>query len=141
MASVLEQSRDTPKSLCDWVRNFRIKKVAMRRKRGGDLRVAAILTTALSRAEAELRRKQNERALRWSELQSKLLCKDGNRIANQLTTPTYDSECGASLYSDDDDMEKQRRQIESYWKCELSGLDDFFNSLSGSNKRSNDDLS
>lgn len=63
-----------PKTLGDWVKNFRLKKLQMKRKlrSGGNLRVCAILSTALMTAELELRRKQQERFQKWLEFQTKI---------------------------------------------------------------------
>jgi len=62
-----------PQTLCDWVKNFRIKKIQMKRKyrHGSNLRVCAMLTTALNSAEQELKRKQQDRFNKWAEMQSK----------------------------------------------------------------------
>ncbi|KAI8039428.1 hypothetical protein M5D96_008152 [Drosophila gunungcola] len=67
---------ENPKTLTDWVRNFRVKRQKMRRKlrgAGNDLRVNAILSTALLHAEHELRRKQQERFSRWLEMQTRFV--------------------------------------------------------------------
>ncbi|KAH8302500.1 hypothetical protein KR044_007496 [Drosophila immigrans] len=120
---------DQPKTLTYWVRNFRMKRVQMRRKmRGsGSLRVNAILSTALLHAEHELRRKQQERFSRWLDIQTKFV-------------PHGKTHCG----SDANDMkyeattESERRNIENnLWSSELSGLDSFLSSLSSSSNSNN----
>ncbi|EDW78902.1 uncharacterized protein Dwil_GK11395 [Drosophila willistoni] len=126
-----------PKTLTDWVRNFRLKRVQMRRKlrgAGSDLRVNAILSTALLQAELELRRKQQERFNRWLDMQTKFVphgkthCGSdaAESISNRMESePEAAAEC-------------ERREIESdLWRSELSGLDSFMRSLSGNSSNNN----
>ncbi|XP_030385150.1 uncharacterized protein LOC115632230 [Scaptodrosophila lebanonensis] len=125
---------DHPQTLSDWVRNFRLKRVQMRRKlrgAGSDLRVCAILSTALSCAEQQLRRKQQERFTRWLDMQAKF-------VPHGKTHCASDANANAERYDrcDDVKLEEERREIEnSLWKSELSGLDDFMRSLSSSNSQ------
>ena len=98
-------------SLFDWIGKVKCKKIEMRRKRRSqDLRVAAILTDALIRAEKELRRKQQERALKWAQLNIEL------------------SQRSASVSAEEEERHKQ--EISEMWNSELSELDKFINSLS-----------
>lgn len=93
--------------LNDWISKFRHKKVQMKRQRR-DLRITAILTKAMYTAEAELRHKQQERASRWNQLQSRYVCK---------VTEDYEF-----------DFEKERiekEKIDSIWNEELNDLDKF----------------
>ncbi|XP_017470816.1 PREDICTED: uncharacterized protein LOC108362390 [Rhagoletis zephyria] len=123
MVAVYENNfvEEDPTTLCGWVRNFRIKRSQMKRKLRGNLRVNAMLNTALLTAEAELRRKQRERFCRWAEFQAKL---DGN-----YTTNTY---IKADM-SDEEEAER-REKIDNLWKSELSDLDSFMRSLSSTNR-------
>ncbi|EDV38938.1 uncharacterized protein Dana_GF24747 [Drosophila ananassae] len=115
-----------PKTLTDWVRNFRMKRQKMRRKlrgAGSDLRVNAILSTALFHAEHELRRKQQERFSRWLEMQTKFVPHGKTHCANDAMADAKAKAVEA----------EERREIEnSLWRSELSGLDNFMRSLSGS---------
>ncbi|KAH8297868.1 hypothetical protein KR054_012287 [Drosophila jambulina] len=123
-----------PKTLTDWVRNFRVKRQKMRRKlrgAGSDLRINAILSTALLHAEHELRRKQQERFSRWLEMQTKFVphgrthCGSDVQEANAKAVAEVEAEC-------------ERREIENnLWRSELSGLDNFMRSLSSNNNDSN----
>lgn len=98
-------------SLFDWIGKVKCKKTEMRRKRRQqDLRVAAILTTALVRAEQEMRIKQQERALKWAKL---------NLEINQR-----------SVLKTAEEEEKHKKEISEMWNSELSELDEFINSLS-----------
>lgn len=98
-------------SLFDWIGKVKCKKTEIRRKRRNqDLRVAAILTTALHTAEREMRIKQQERALKWAKL---------NLEISQQTEPKTAEE-----------EEKHKREVSEMWNSELSELDEFINSLS-----------
>ncbi|XP_031618565.1 uncharacterized protein LOC116337808 [Contarinia nasturtii] len=98
-------------SLFDWIGKVKCKKMEMRRKRRSqDLRVAAILTTALISAEREMRIKQQERALKWAKL---------NLEISQQSEPKSAEE-----------EEKHKREVSEMWNSELSELDEFINSLS-----------
>lgn len=98
-------------SLFDWIGKVKCKKTEMRRRRRNqDLRVAAILTTALISAEREMRIKQQERALKWAKL---------NLEISQQSEPKSAEE-----------EEKHKREVSDMWNSELSELDEFINSLS-----------
>jgi len=98
-------------SLFDWIGKVKCKKAEMRRRRRNqDLRVAAILTTALIRAEQEMRIKQQERALKWAKLNLEL-SRD-------------------SVLKSVDEEEKHKKEVSEMWNSELSELDEFINSLS-----------
>lgn len=98
-------------SLFDWIGKVKCKKTELRRKRRNqDLRVAAILTTALISAEREMRIKQQERALKWAKL---------NLEISQQTEPKSAEE-----------EEKHKQEVSEMWNSELSELDEFINSLS-----------
>lgn len=96
-------------TLGDWIGKVKGKKRELRRK-NNNLRVAAMLTTALKRAEAEMRRKQQERALKWAELNVQIR--------------------EAVVKESAEDDERRKREIDELWMGELNGLDNFINSLS-----------
>ncbi|TDG45130.1 hypothetical protein AWZ03_008468 [Drosophila navojoa] len=130
---------EQPKTLTYWVRNFRMKRMQMRRKlRGsGSLRVNAILSTALFSAEHELRRKQQERFSRWLDVQTKFI-PNGNKIHNQNNncSEKFHHDCDVTVETETEEFE--RRNVENnLWQSELSGLDKFLSSLSSSNKNNN----
>lgn len=81
-----------------------------RKRRSQDLRVAAILTTALISAEREMRIKQQERAMKWAKL---------NLEISQRSEPKSAEE-----------EEKHQQEVSDMWNSELSELDEFINSLS-----------
>lgn len=98
-------------SLFDWIGKVKCKKTEIRRKRRNqDLRVAAILTTSLVRAEQEMRIKQQERALKWAKLNLE--------ISQHTVSKSAEEE------------EKHKQEISDMWNSELSELDEFINSLS-----------
>lgn len=73
-AAAANSTNNEPKTLSEWVKNFRLKKLQMKRRlRAGNsnLRVCAILSTALLSAENQLRVKQQQRLNRCLQLQSK----------------------------------------------------------------------
>ncbi|XP_052847918.1 uncharacterized protein LOC128259533 [Drosophila gunungcola] len=117
---------ENPKTLTDWVRNFRVKRQKMRRKlrgAGNDLRVNAILSTALLHAEHELRRKQQERFSRWLEMQTRFV-------------PHGRTHCGSDAVATSNAKAAAEAEAESnLWSSELSGLDNFMRSLSSNNNK------
>lgn len=132
-----DQYGQNPRTLGDWVKNFRLKKVQMKRKlrtsSGGELRVCAILSTALMTAELELRRKQQERFQKWLDFQAKIK-------NNELTTRSDQQSHHNNPHShnSEDNRCKQSEEIDKLWKCELSDLDNFMRSISSSsNSRNN----
>lgn len=110
-------------TLNEWISTVRYKKGMIRRqRRSQDLRVAAMLTTTIQRAETDLRRRQNERALKWAQLRV-VYEKDqetfsNNPKANDETTMTSDTNTA-----------KREEEIENLWNCELNGLHNLFNDL------------
>lgn len=59
--------------LANWISRVRTKKVMCRRSRRRNLRVEAVLTSVLSKAESELRNKQVTRIMRWQQMKQRLL--------------------------------------------------------------------
>lgn len=117
------------KSLFDWVRDFRMKKLQMKKKvrRGvAELRVCAILATALKSAEKELRRKQEERYNRWSEIHMKLI---QNKINDSSSTPAIYSSSIEALKKQEEN-EKRRKDVAELWRNEIESLDEFMSNMS-----------
>ncbi|XP_037721750.1 uncharacterized protein LOC119554778 [Drosophila subpulchrella] len=122
---------DNPKTLNDWVRNFRVKRQKMRRKlrgAGSDLRVNAILSTALLHAEHELRRKQQERFSRWLEMQTRFVPHGRTHCANDAVATSAKAAAEVEAES-------------NLWSSELSSLDSFMRSLSSSSNNNHTDAS
>ncbi|KAL5283461.1 hypothetical protein ACFFRR_006004 [Megaselia abdita] len=145
MAAFFAEQTTQPQTLCDWVKNFRIKKVQMKRKlrSGGDLRVCAILSRALISAEQELRRKQQERFSRWLELQNKFVQKTAEEDEDVGYIPNNESyhyqqrhhnEIGNGVISMSQEEVNRRKEITDLWKYELSGLDSFMKNISNNNQ-------
>lgn len=105
--SVVDFCESKAESLSNWVRKVKCKSINARTKRKRDLRIIAILSNSLSRAESELISKQRERARRWALMQADL-----------------------GLCNKEEEMAKQHREkIDNLWKNDLSGLDSFFKEL------------
>lgn len=62
----------TVNSLCDWISKVKCKKVNCKLQRRKNLLVQAVLSRALSRAEMELRIKQQERRRKWECLKAQV---------------------------------------------------------------------
>lgn len=107
--------------LANWISTVRWKKLMCRRNRKRDLRVEAVLTCALYKAEHELRSKQLSRISKWQQMKTKLL-KETN----------YYSNC--NFYNGEDMKSQKSCQEEDPWRgplCpELSSLDSFMSKLS-----------
>lgn len=105
--SVVDFCESKSESLSNWVRQVKNKSMSAKTKRKRDLRVIAILSNSLSRAESELVMKQRERARKWAQMQASL-----------------------GLSNIEEEMVKQQREkIDNIWKNDLSGLDSFFKEL------------
>ncbi|XP_050486935.1 uncharacterized protein LOC126871767 [Bombus huntii] len=104
--------------LVTWISRVRNKKLKCRRNRKRDLRIEAVLTCALSKAENDLRIQQLSTASKWQRLKRQCL-KKGNYSNYEL----YNGE----------DTENRRLSQQNPWKkplCpELSSLDDFMSKL------------
>ena len=101
------RSYNRNQDLNDWIKNIKTKKIVKKKEtRGTDLRVLAVLSQALRCAEDELKRKQEERALKWAQIRMRL-----NEPAPQ--------------YSEDEDQTEKQK----LWKCELNGINSFINDL------------
>ncbi|XP_059053286.1 uncharacterized protein LOC131847676 [Achroia grisella] len=105
--SVVDFCESKTESLSNWVRQVKSKSLSVKTKKKRDLRIIAILSNSLSRAESELVTKQRERARRWAQMQADLgLSNKEEEVARQ-----------------------QREKIDNIWKNDLSGLDSFFKEL------------
>lgn len=105
--SIVDFCESKTESLSNWVRQVKSKSLNAKTKRKRDLRIIAILSNSLSRAESELISKQRERARRWAQMQADLgLCNKEEEVAKQ-----------------------QQKKIDNFWKNDLSGLDSFFREL------------
>ncbi|KZC06395.1 hypothetical protein WN55_10305 [Dufourea novaeangliae] len=106
--------------LANWISRVRCKKLMCRRNRKRDLRVEAVLTCALFKAEHELRSKQLSRISKWQQFKKQFL-RDGD----------YSS---CDFYAGEDiKISKSCYQEEDPWRgplCpELTSLDNFMSKL------------
>lgn len=106
--------------LANWISRVRCKKLMCRRNRKRDLRVEAVLTCALSKAEHELRNKQLSRISKWQQLKKQL-----------VTDRNYSN--FIALYGDEEAKNWNSYQQNNPWQgplCpELSSLDNFMSKL------------
>ena len=106
--------------LTNWISRVRCKKIMCRRNRKRDLRVEAVLTYSLFKAEHELRSKQLSRISKWQQFKKQFL-KDADY-----------SNC--DFYHDADMKHSKAYQPNNPWQgplCpELSSLDNFMSKLS-----------
>lgn len=105
--SIVDFCESKTESLSNWVRQVKSKSQNAKTKRKRDLRIIAILSNSLSRAESELVTKQRERARRWAQMQADLGLSNKHEEMNR----------------------QQREKIDNLWKNDLSGLDSFFKEL------------
>ncbi|KAI5643181.1 hypothetical protein NE865_04903 [Phthorimaea operculella] len=105
--SVVDFCESKSESLSNWVRQVKNKSLNAKNKRKRDLRIIAMLSNSLYRAESELVSKQRERARRWAQMQADL---------------------GLS-HAEEEMARLQRQKIDNIWKNDLSGLDSFFKEL------------
>jgi hypothetical protein len=68
--------------LVDWISKVRVKKNSLTRRRKKNLRVEAILTSALIEAETLLRVKQQQRFQRWQRLKTEVCKADSGNVCN-----------------------------------------------------------
>ncbi|XP_076637360.1 uncharacterized protein LOC143349752 [Colletes latitarsis] len=105
--------------LANWISRVRCKKLMCRRNRKRDLRVEAVLTSALFKAEHELRSKQLTRISKWQQFKKQF-----------LKEAAYSS-CG---FYNVENMRNFKSYQENPWQgplCpELSSLDNFMSKLS-----------
>ncbi|XP_076762231.1 uncharacterized protein LOC143430112 [Xylocopa sonorina] len=105
--------------LANWISRVRCKKLMCRRNRKRDLRVEAVLTCALSKAEHELRSKQLSRISKWQQFKKQFL--------KDTDYPNYE------FYNDEDMKNSELYQENNPWQgplCpELSSLDNFMSKL------------
>ncbi|KAG6800680.1 hypothetical protein HZU73_04071 [Apis mellifera caucasica] len=105
--------------LANWISRVRCKKLMCRRNRKRDLRIEAVLTCALFKAEHELRSKQLSRISKWQQFKKQFL-KDADY-----------SNC--ELYNNGDIKNSKSGQENDPWQgplCpELSSLDNFMSKL------------
>lgn len=105
--SIVDFCESKTESLSNWVRQVKSKSISVKTKRKRDLRIIAILSNSLTRAESELVSKQRERARRWAQMQADL-----------------------GLSNKEEELTRQQREkIDNIWKNDLSGLDSFFKEL------------
>ncbi|XP_043583039.1 uncharacterized protein LOC122567931 [Bombus pyrosoma] len=121
MMSTKKRSRksDADKSshteqLVTWINRVRCKKLMCRRNRRRDLRIEAMLTCTLFKAENQLRIRQSSRALKWQQLKKQWLKKA--KYSN------YE-------LCNDEDTENQRNLWKEPLCPELSSLDNFMSKV------------
>lgn len=121
-------------TLNDWITTVRYKKGLIRRQRKSrDLRIAAVLKTAIIRAEQELKRKQYERAQRWAQVRAQYVenVDDAGEIGKWNVRDAF-SKNNNNIMSNDDATSTDGyddQEVAKLWTSELLGLDNLFNDL------------
>lgn len=106
-AELVDFCESKTESLTNWVRQVKSKSLKVKNMRQRDLRVIAVLTNSLNRAETELITKQRERARRWTQMQIDL-----------------------GLHKAKEESEKKEKErIDNLWNTDLSSLNNFFKEL------------
>lgn len=124
-ASKFETYCARTETLNEWINAIRYKKGIIRRQRKNpNLRVAAVLTTAIMRAEMDLKRKQTERAQRWAQVRAQY---DEN--GSSSSSPAKDREMDGGHFESADDVLRREQEVAKLWSSELIGLDNLFNDL------------
>ncbi|XP_026759427.2 uncharacterized protein LOC128201950 [Galleria mellonella] len=114
--SVVDTCESKIESLSNWIRQVKSKSRSAKKNKSRHLRIIAILSTSLSRAENELIAEQRERARIWAEMEADL---------------------GPTTNKEEEMARQQREKIDNIWKNELSGLDNFFKELDNVKPMSN----
>jgi hypothetical protein len=83
----ISRSQGQTDGLLNWISKVRVKKNSFKGLRKNNLRIEAILTSALVNAETLLRVKQQQRFQRWQRLKMEM-CKTG---CNKVCSATIDS--------------------------------------------------
>lgn len=122
MTSKFQNYTNKTDALNDWIKDVKNKKIVKKKQSRGDLRMLAILSNTLWVAEEELRKKQNERNMKWTQIKMRL-------NANSNSSTSNSSSCNLS-YKINEEEEKQKNEINALWTSELNGLDNFINNLS-----------
>ncbi|KAG7298003.1 hypothetical protein JYU34_018763 [Plutella xylostella] len=105
--SVVDFCESKTESLSNWVRQVKTKSLNARMKKNRNLRVIAILSNSLTRAESELVCKQRERARKWAQMQVDLGLRNQEEEASR----------------------QEKEKIDSLWNNDLSSLNNFFKDL------------
>jgi hypothetical protein len=78
----LDQLQGQTDGLVDWITKVRVKKNSIKRLRRKNLRVQAVLTNTLVKAETLLRMKQQQRYQRWQRLKVELSKANRNSVCS-----------------------------------------------------------
>ncbi|KAJ8925744.1 hypothetical protein NQ315_009592 [Exocentrus adspersus] len=101
---VVAKPNPTPNSsktseLADWISLIKVKKLNFKSKNRNNLLIEAVLNKALSRAETELRQKQQERRLRWQHLKSRWAIRNDCCDKNSNASVNWDTKICEELSS------------------------------------------
>lgn len=95
--------------LADWISLIKVKKINFKSKKRNNLFIEAVLNKALTRAETELRLKQQERRLRWQHLKSTWAIQ--NDYCDKNTSINWDTKVCEELNSSLDNFMLQLREV------------------------------
>lgn len=80
--------RSKTEDLSAWINQVKIKKTVISRRRKADLRLRAMLSNALFKAENELKMKQQERYKKWQLIKRELF---GDNLINECKVSDYNN--------------------------------------------------
>jgi hypothetical protein len=86
MRGSLDRLQGQTDGLVEWITKVRVKKNSIKRLRRKNLRVEAVLTSALVKAETMLRMKQQQRYQRWQRLKVELYKADCNSVCSDASS-------------------------------------------------------
>lgn len=92
----IQRIKGQTEELLSWISKLRCKKISFKKQRRKDLRIDAVLSCALLRAESDLRLKQRERFTKWQTLKSELFNSDSENLdgsEHYTKSPWDDSNC------------------------------------------------
>jgi hypothetical protein len=92
--------------LVDWISKVRVKKNSLARRRKKNLRVEAILTSALIEAETLLRVKQQQRFQRWQRMKTEVCKADGGKVRNGTASDNLSNQWDEKTCEDIDSLNR-----------------------------------
>jgi hypothetical protein len=86
--------------LLDWISKVRVKKNLFTRRRRKNLRVEAILTSALMEAETQLRMKQQQQLQRWQRLKTEVWKANSSNVCSVTSNCNISNQWDEKTYED-----------------------------------------
>ncbi|KAG8227610.1 hypothetical protein J437_LFUL011160 [Ladona fulva] len=90
-SGALRRIKGQTEELLSWISKLRCKKISFKKQRRKDLRVEAVLSCAMLKAESDLKLKQRERFVKWQTLKSELHNCDSENDSESCNESPWDS--------------------------------------------------